>query len=257
MKATKKVQMTIRVVAISFALVLGLVIIMPQLVKAEPSTKDLVARNLSAYLVNNPDSQVAMALAKYLGVDENLSAVKMQETQDISPFNKIFYRNGVSNSGIVEFWAQVDLPTATTTEALDFSSLVSTAVGGEVYIDYAEVRITGAVSSSFNFSVGTSTVPYIVYNSAGYPDGLIDDTNFVTSTADVSGVAGYRNLRNSIADVGTNGKQVVMVNATYPYLTFFMQKADAGSYALSGSVTSSIRGWTGKATVRGHYYKDL
>lgn len=131
-------------------------------------------------------------------------------------------------------------PTSTTTLSFQNDQTVTTTV-------WAEIVMSGIVSSTVNFSCGTSTLGYVLYDvSDTEPQGLIDDYQAVTST--------YDTVIDSIDDddQGTHGHSKIEVGPSQ-YLTCFAQNIYVAGCtgSVCESVTSTKRGWS--AIVRVHW----
>lgn len=131
-------------------------------------------------------------------------------------------------------------PTATTTISFKNDQTVTSTVS-------VQIVMSGVVSSTVNFSCGTSTTGFVAYDTSDEePQNLIDDYQAATST--------YGKVISSI-DGGDNGTAGFASAELAPnqYLTCFAQNIYVAGCtgSICESVTSTNRGWS--AIVRAQY----
>lgn len=248
------------------------------------ATDSRIEQKLSeAVIVNalqNPESEVALVLAKYILVSEqgvlaNLEAKlagaqekmigtvidgqpQMRSERVCSKYSDSDFRF------VCEGWGRVALPTATTT-ASEVSRL-----GFDAIVDYAEVELTGTVSSTFKVYAGTATSTFVDYDATAggihaLPDNMIDGYEFVTSTLEVDAAGrldSYRNIINSINDAGTLGVNTVPLPDDGAIVVFLQDDNNAACGSLLGAgnceqVTSTNRGYAGFLVYHYKYEIDL
>lgn len=247
------------------------------LAATDTEVENKVNQAVVLYALQNPESEMAMVLAKYMLVSEQnvLAGLEAEREAAIGVLRdeenevraeRVCHKFADSTFRYAcEGWGRFAIPTtaSATTTASEVNRL-----GRNVIVDYAEVELTGTVSSTFNIYVGTATSTFVDYDAGAgglhpRPDNLIDGFEFVTSTTDVEAtdrIDTYRNIINSVNDAGTNGVNAVpMVSSTA--LVFFMQ-SDYGAACGSGTgasycqqVTSTARGFDGY--VRYHYRYEI
>lgn len=245
----------------------------------DSSLEDNLQEKAIIFALENPDSELSMVLAQLVLVDkqsvlENLKAEReemagvLRDEENQGRFERVCYKFADSNFRFnCEGWGRFQIPTAAsaTTTASEVNRL-----GRDAVVDYAEVELTGTVSSTFNVYVGTATSTFVDYGaSAGgvhpRPDNLIDGFEFVTSTAPVDSpdrLDTYRNLINSVNDAGTLGINAAPL-ASSSAVVFFMQSdhgASCGSTtgaAACEQVTSTARGFSGYVRYHYRYEVDL
>jgi len=235
------------------------------------ATDSGIEKKLSeAVIVNalqNPDSEIALVLAKYIlvseqgvlaGLEEELGVLRDEENQVRAERVCSKYADSEFKYSC-EGWGRFALPTATTT-ASEVNRLGRAAI-----VDFAEVELTGTVSSTFNLYVGVATSTGVDYDAGAtgvnaLPDNLIDGYEFVTSSVDVSGAnlrESYRNLVNSVNDAGTLGLNSVQLPADGA-VVLFLQSDEASGGCAPGTceaVSSTARGYEG--FLKYHYKYDI
>lgn len=227
------------------------------------------------YALQNPESEMAMVLAKFVLVSEQKVLAGLEKEHEMAIGVVTDQENQVRTERVcTQFsdsdfkyecvgWGRITLPSTTTT-ASEVNRL-----GRDAIVDHAEVELTGTVSSSLYMYVGTASSTYVGYaNGAGglypRPDNLIDGYNFVTSTVAVDSpdrIDTYRNIINSINDAGTLGVNTVPFTSSSA-MVVFMQNQVSGTAGLCPgeaceAVTSTNRGYSGFLKYRFRYEIDL
>lgn len=260
MKVKMKTKKGLRAIAFVVLLMAVAVLGTRSVVQASPEAQDLIVRVLASQVEKTGDSKAIDFLGNFLlgsvaaPAETELGLNVLQDDDAVSHTFENCLRQFGTNEEWCEGFIEMDIPTvasATTSDAFYNNS------GHALIVDYAEVQLTGTVSSTFIVNMGTSTVSAVPVNSTSPPSGLIDGYTFSTSTANVVTDTSYRNLINSHEDQGTLGEQTVQVPDSSYILLFLDNNWEGCNGSYCESVTSSARGYDGSWRLKYHYIRTL
>lgn len=247
----------------TFAIMAALVVLVggrAVLAVSETPAEEKLKISLANFLDNNPNSELAILLARTLSLggvasgNESTGAVEELEKGNNPVRNVCFKDSDNQYQTVCEGWEEFDLPSTTTTYS------EQNRLGQNFYIDYAEAELTGTVSSTFRLYLGVTNTPAgIPINATALtlPNQLIDGYQFVTSTTNIQDKFNYRNVV-TMFNTSTFTNQFVRV-ATSSYVTVFLQ-AYTGTVCgadVCEPVTSTARGYSGKIRYHYHYRRAL
>ena len=264
----------------TFCLVVSTVLVGGRTVLAATDSRaeDAMNEAVVLYALEHPDSKMAMILAEYLLVSEQNVLAGLRENSEVqlgvikNQENQVRTERVCSKYADSNFkyscagWGRLTLPTTTTTVS------EVNRLGIDAVVEYAEVQLTGTVSSTFNIYVGISTSTYVGYAATAgsavnaRPANLIDGYQVVTTTIPLGSPNTFLSLKSLITnkeDQGTNGRDAMPFASSSAFVVFLQNQVGgtAGSCPGTGaceSVTSTNRGTLdGSIRYRFRYEIDL
>lgn len=248
------------------------------LASSETNVEKGIKEAVIIHVLEHPESELSLVLAKLILAEEESVLANLEAERDVSlgvlrdaenqgRFERVCSKYGDSavngSKFVCEGWGRFALPTSTTT-----ASEVN-RIGRDAVVDYAEVELTGTVSSTFYVYVGTATTTETGYANGATglrprPDNLIDGYNFVTSSVAVDSpdtLDTYRNIINSVNDAGTLGINAAPFTSSSA-VVLFLQNQVAGTNGncppgVCEAVTSTNRGYSGFLKYHYRYEIDL
>lgn len=211
-------------------------------VQVNESARDYALRVAADLARAYPSSEIAEKLLETIVKmdDEQLGGTLLAGEQTETNFREVG-RIDVDENKVMIFGSLHGKQTASTASTT-FSE--KNLTGQDIFVTDVMVKLTGTVSTSFFFSMGTSTSGAVAFNAGNTSDvgGIIDDYEFPTSTLNVEYSNGYLSV------IGGPTSSMPMKITSSTYITGFLQNEDAGTGGrckpqICESVTSSARGY--------------